>query len=94
MKVLIAIDGSEHSEYAIEDTVKFAWSADSEFKVVTVIDNSLVHPASNGEPTASAQKLVDSSIEKLRGGLPSGQTISGQVLSGYPKSEIVSCAEY
>jgi uncharacterized protein len=93
VKVLIAIDGSEHSDYAIEETIKFAWSADCEFKVVTILDNSFVQSAANEGPTASAQKLVDSAIEKLSAGLPSGQPISGQVLHGYPKSEIVKCAE-
>ncbi len=94
LKVVVAIDGSEHSDYAVEDTIKFAWSPETEFKVVTVLDNSLVQGSGNDGPAQSAQKLVDSAIEKLKAGLPTGQKITGQVLNGYPKSEILNCAEY
>src|SRR5258708_5834565 len=92
MKILIAIDGSEHSDYAIEDTIKFSWSPETEFKVIAVVDNSFGQ--GNEAATLVAQKLVDASIEKLKKGLPHQKTISGQVLYGYPKSEIVKCAEY
>ncbi len=94
MRILIATDGSEPSEYAVENTIKYSWPSASEFKVITVADNSYGPTSVREHQTSIMQEIVDRSVAKLKQGFGDKYKIEGQVLQGYPKSEIVKCAEY
>lgn len=91
MKVLIAVDGSEHSDYALSDLANAIWSEDTEFKLVTVADDGFGHPIPS--QADGAQKLLEEAASKLQKDLPSGCKISGEILHGEPRNELVHYAE-
>ena len=93
MKILIASDGSEHSELALDDTIQQSWPSGSEFRIVSIVDNSFIPSSANDKQTVRAQSVVDSAVAKMRAALGSSCTIEGQVLQGYPKSELAKIAE-
>lgn len=93
MKIMIACDGSEHSEAAINEAARSPWPDTSEFKVVFVVDNSVAARPVGKSPQEAAQQLVDRYVLRLKEGLPKVASVEGQVLQGYPKSELIKCCE-
>ena len=107
MKILLATDGSKHSEKAIEMVSNFAFPAPSEIKIISIIDMALpltldiygsgyVPPTVEIENTAreNALKVLENTMQKLIEKLSAENvTITTEVLIGSPESRIVETAE-
>lgn len=102
MKILLAIDGSECSQSAVESVARRPWPADSEIKVVSAIEFPFV-PApeawtiphtyyaqvadSAGE---QAQQIVDKAVARLD---RNQVAVTAEVLRGRARDVILEAAE-
>src|ERR1700760_771097 len=106
MKILLAIDGSPCSERAVEEVARRPWPADSQVRIVSVVEPPapLVAEPYMGmtgyldEVEALKRKqaveVLERATAKLRGGAESaGLQVSTEVLNGSPKRIIVEEAE-
>ena len=106
MRILVAIDGSEHSEAAVDEIAHRHFPADSEVRVISVVNlpmplsaESLATSAGyHGELEKSERERASSAIERaaarLRESLGDGSVkITTEVLSGSPKGVILEEAE-
>lgn len=105
MKVLLAVDGSRFSDAAIDEVAKRAWPANSEIKLISVIDPPYqpaaepwaIPPSYFGElemeVRGRTQKIIESSLERLRQHLDPTVEISADTPMGRAKHEIVQAAE-
>ncbi len=93
MKILLACDGSDHSEAAIEETLRSPWPEPCSFQILSVVDTSFSPPPTVTRMVASAQTVVDRAVEQFKERLPATATVTGTVSQGNPKSEILQCAE-
>ena len=103
MKVLVAIDGSVHSEAAIAEVARRPWPAETEILVLTVIhasapllpDPSLALTAVYVQQTQDLRKrapeLVARACEQLRHSAPD-LTVLTTIEEGIPKEIIVDTA--
>ena len=105
MKVLLAVDGSANSNFAIEEVARRPWPAETEVRVITTVET----PAIMGiEPWAAtpayfeqldssvkdnARNVLDAAIKKLSDSVKQALKISGDVLDGSPTQKIVEEAE-
>ncbi len=98
MKVLIAIDSSECSEFALDSIAKRSWPEDTQFRVITVVEPAYIQAPLNGiyaEPMIAAQiefekycrERINDKVTTLKTALPDHQ-ISGDVLLG-PTAECI-----
>jgi nucleotide-binding universal stress UspA family protein len=69
MKILLPIDGSYHSDYALESVINEPWPKDSTFCVITVAEpmHTLADAALGpfGQTAMKAQEALDDDIHKL-----------------------------
>ncbi|MBX9952923.1 MAG: universal stress protein [Candidatus Obscuribacterales bacterium] len=93
MKILLACDGSEHSEAAIIETVRSPWPDNTSFQILSVVDTSFSPPPTVQRMLASAQAVVDHAVSVFKEKLPAGTNIISTVSQGNPKSEILQYAE-
>ena len=101
MKILIAIDGSDFSQAALQSVTARPWPADSEVKVLHVVEPpSLLLGREMGgyDPEfeavwkalrEQAKDLVMKAAEKLRG---AKLNVSTELVEGNPKSQIIDIA--
>ena len=101
MKLLIAIDGSEFSQAALNNVIARPWNAGTEVKVLHVVEPpSLLIGREMGpyDPEfetvwkalrEQAKELVEKAAEKLR---TVGFQVSTQLVEGNPKSQIIDAA--
>lgn len=106
MKILLAIDGSKHSEAAIKAVTNFKFSDVDELKIITVVDLAVpmaidlyagyLPSSTEIEATAkeNAAKILETTKEEILENF-SGETlfITTEVLIGSPESRIVITAE-
>lgn len=106
MKILLATDGTKHSDCAIKMIDNFNLSDGDEVKIVSVVDMAVplsidvyagyLPTTADLEKTAqdNAEKILESASERIRKTL-SGKNIfvSTEVLLGSPESRIVETAE-
>ena len=106
MKILLATDGTKHSDCAIKMIDNFNLSHGDEIKIVSVVDMALplsvdvyagyMPTTADLEKTAqdNAGKILESASERIRKSL-SGKNVfvSTEVLLGSPESRIVETAE-
>jgi nucleotide-binding universal stress UspA family protein len=102
MKILIAIDGSECSNVAVEEVAKRPWSADSAVRIISVAETLppevLALPPRYLEEIERAarhraQTIVECAITKLRDSDLRFLPISSTVVVDSPKDAIVEEAE-
>ena len=108
MKVLVAIDGSGHSDAAIEEIARRPLPARSEVRIISVVDTSYYPPVFPGEGTgdatlfleieAAAQVRARAAIDKAAAtikaaGVNRAVTLTTEVLSGSAKRVILQEAE-
>ena len=103
MKVLVAIDGSAHSEAAIAEVARRPWPAETEILVLTVVhaagpllpDPALALAAAYVQQTQDLRKrapeLVAEACEQLRHSAPD-LTVLTTIEEGIPKEVIVETA--
>ncbi|MEZ5425570.1 MAG: universal stress protein [Pyrinomonadaceae bacterium] len=106
MKILLATDGTKHSEAAISTIQNLAMNDGDELKIISVIDMAVPlaidmyagYLPSTTEIEKSvrenAEKVLDKTVEKVRGILGVKKVfVSKEVLMGSPESRIVETAE-
>ena len=98
MKILLAIDGSPHSNEAVTEVAGRPWPCGSSVHVVTVLQtppigllglpvayfNDLIKPASD-----HAQYVIKAATERLNSALGNCVYVYGDVLKGSPKWSII-----
>jgi nucleotide-binding universal stress UspA family protein len=98
MKILLAIDGSPHSNEAVDEVARRSWPKGSYVHVLNVLQlpplglmgvpvtyvDELIRPA-----TAHAQNIVNVATEKLRRSCGSSVNVYGFVHRGSPKWAIL-----
>ena len=101
MKLLIAIDGSDFSQAALQNVIARPWPPKTEVKVLHIVEPpSLFIGREMGayDPEfemvwkalrEQAKALVEKAAEKLRG---AKFTVSTELVEGDPKSEIIDAA--
>jgi nucleotide-binding universal stress UspA family protein len=101
MKILIAIDGSDFSQAALESVIARPWPAGTEVKVLNVVEPpSLLMGREMGgyDPEfevvwkalrGQAKDLVEKASEKLR---EAKFNVSTELVEGDPKSQIIDIA--
>jgi len=101
MKILIAIDGSDYSQAALQSVTARPWPPDTEAKVLHVVEPpSLLMGREMGgyDPEfemvwkalrEQAKDLVSKAAEKLRG---AKFNVSTELVEGDPKSQIIDIA--
>lgn len=103
MKILLPIDGSEHSDAVIRELIHRPWPQDTEVRVISVtqpfpevLDPLLVgralHIDSLNQERRRARRDVDDAAATIAHGTPFLK-VSTQVLDGSPKAAIVKEAE-
>ena len=104
MKILLATDGTKHSEAAVQMIGKFNFTTDCELRIVSIIDMavplamdmyegyipSTIEIEKNAKE--NAQKVLEETKVQLSKIFPD-LTISTEVLLGSPDSRIVETAE-
>ena len=104
MRILLATDGSEHRGAAIDETVRQRSPADSEVRVISVIEPVRMYPLEGmdvklyeeieNRARERASVAVEKAAVKLRGGDESRKlNVTTKVLSGPPKRVILEEAE-
>jgi nucleotide-binding universal stress UspA family protein len=105
MKILLATDGTKHSDSALEMVGNLKLSAGDEIKIVSVVDMAVplsvdiyagyLPTTAEIEKTAqeNAAKILESASENIRQNLSDDVFISTEVLLGSPESRIVETAE-
>ncbi len=102
MKILLATDGTKHSEAAAEMVTKLKLGGEDSVRVISVVDMAVplavdiyggyLPDTTELEKTAreSAAKVVEDAIARLNAKLQAeGVSIDGDVLFGSPDSRIV-----
>jgi len=101
MKLLIAIDGSEFSQTALQSVIDRPWNAGTEIKVLHVVEPpALLIGREMGayDPEfetvwkalrEQAKELVEKAAQKVRA---AGFTVSTELVEGEPKSLIIDVA--
>jgi nucleotide-binding universal stress UspA family protein len=94
MKVVLAVDGSECSRRAVEIARQMKCDENSEFHVISVVDFFEPFPFLEDEKKkqiASAKELVANTVAEVQSSQPNIK-VSGDVLDGYVKQEILKVA--
>jgi nucleotide-binding universal stress UspA family protein len=101
MKILVAIDGSDFSQAALQSVIGRPWPPESEVKILHVVEPpSLLMGREMGgyDPEfevvwkalrEQAKNLVEKAAEKLRG---TKFSVSTELVEGDPKSQIIDIA--
>lgn len=104
MKVILAFDGSEHSQAALAEVASREWPADTEIKVLTVIHSrwpivgdpfftvSSAHMESMQEQERDAPELLKHAVEEIRSQAPR-LAVTSKAVEGVPHEVIVREAE-
>lgn len=106
MRILVAIDGSEHSEAAVDEIAHRHSPADSEVRVISVVNPPMPLSAESLATSAGyhgelekiererARRAIKKAAARLRKSLEGGSVkITTKVLSGSPKRVILEEAE-
>ncbi len=105
MKVLLAVDGSQFSEAAIEEVIRRPWPPSTEVRILSVVHpfpfpllpdpfnvGAACYYESLGEEKKRASCAIDKAAQQVREGAPH-LTVSAERLEGSPKKMIVEEAE-
>jgi len=103
MKILLAVDGSQCSDQAVEEVARRPWPAGSEIKVFTAYE--LPPPSPEVWPTLTtyfaeleraaseqARAVMERALSKLRSAMGSEANIDGEVAPGPPRTLILDQA--
>jgi len=106
MRILVAIDGSEHSEAVLDEIANRHSSGDSELRVISVVNPPMPLSAESLATSAGyhgelekieregARRAIAKAAAKLRKSVKGGSVkVTTKVLSGSPKGAILEEAE-
>lgn len=93
MRILIAIDGSEHSDRAVRLVAAMSWPEGAVFRIVSVIDDPVVgfDVAPDDLIRAEMKRRLDGAVAAAAERLP-GDTVEREVLRGRAASKILEDA--
>lgn len=94
MKVLAAVDGSFHSQKALEALRSVKWSADTEIKLMASVKSSDSLPFGGNEHAHSMQEALQITTKQIQSvaaqlAEATGCTVTHAVVQGDPKSTVV-----
>jgi len=105
MRILLAIDGSSCSDNAVEEVALRPWPEGSEIKVITAYEMPLpATPAGWSLPVTyfneidsalqrQAKSIIERAANTLKSRMPKTITVSGEFITGSPRSVIVDEAK-
>jgi nucleotide-binding universal stress UspA family protein len=105
MKILVATDGSQFSERALVEVANRPWPAQSEIKVISVIEppilpsaETLVMPEGFYDDMVTASESeagtsINKAVEILKPCEASGHVITSTIVKGHPRQAIIEEAE-
>ena len=105
MKILLAVDGSPHSEAAVREVMERTWPAHSEIRVVTAYELPLIPTPESwtlppdyfdrleGAAREQAELVKDNAMNSLKSAVAADIKICGNILTGPPRSAILDEAE-
>jgi nucleotide-binding universal stress UspA family protein len=101
MKILIAVDGSESSDVAVEEVAKRSWPADSAVRIISVAETIPIeelsppccHEDIEREARRRAETIIERAMARLRDSDARFFPISSTVVIDSPKDAIVEEAE-
>jgi nucleotide-binding universal stress UspA family protein len=92
MKIMVSIDGSEHSQIALAEAWLMSWPEPSEITLVSVVDN--IGPLAAPQKFSDVAKdLLEKSAARARENSGGAVQVKTELLRGNPKSEILKFAE-
>ncbi len=89
MKALVAVDGSEGAQRAVEAAAALSWPAGSEFRVLTVLREPSGMPQTAAAVRARGEIIVEAARRQLH---EAGRAASSAILSGVPTQVILDTA--
>jgi nucleotide-binding universal stress UspA family protein len=105
MKILLAVDGSQYSQAAIEEVIRRPWPSGTEVRILSVIHplpyipaldpaftSAAAHFESLDEERERASRDIDKAAKEIREKAPDLK-VSAEALEGSPKGMIVEVAE-
>jgi nucleotide-binding universal stress UspA family protein len=105
MRILLAIDGSSCSDNAVEEVALRPWPEGSEIKIVTAYEMPLPATPEGWSLPATYFNEIDSALQRqaksiieraantLKSRMPKTITVSGEFITGSPRSVIVDEAK-
>jgi nucleotide-binding universal stress UspA family protein len=105
MRILLAIDGSSCSDNAVEEVALRPWPEGSEIKVITAYEMPLpATPEGWSLPVTyfneidsalqrQAKSIIERAVNTLKSRMPKTITVSGEFITGSPRSVIVDEAK-
>lgn len=105
MKILLAVDGSASSEEAIAEIVARPWPEQTEVRVITVFETPVMvglEPWAAGPMyfddlqkavSSAANVVLENALTKLKASPDKKLKVTGEVIQGSPRQEIVEKAE-
>jgi nucleotide-binding universal stress UspA family protein len=103
MRVLIAIDSSECSAFALNSVIERSWTKDAEFRIITVVEPAYIQAPFGGsyvEPMIELQiefekychEMIKEKVAQLKEALPDRQ-VTGKTLEGIVAASILDEAK-
>ena len=105
MKILLAIDGSSFSDAAVEEIATRPWPADSEVRIVSVVEPPLLPTVETWVPPDNyiealeqagedqARSIVGKAADRITNDQRDKVRVATEIVKGYPKHAIVDAAE-
>jgi len=105
MKILLAIDGSSFSDAAVSEIAKRPWPAESEVKIISVVEPPLLPTVETWVPPDNyiealelagleqAQSIVGKAADRITNEQHDSLRVATEIVKGYPKHAIIDTAE-
>jgi nucleotide-binding universal stress UspA family protein len=105
MKILLAIDGSSFSDAAVSEIAKRPWPAESEVKIISVVEPPLLPTVESWVPPDNyiealeqagleqAQSIVGKAADRITNEQHDSLRVATEIVKGYPKHAIIDTAE-
>lgn len=105
MKILLAVDGSAHSDAAVDEIAKRPWPPESEIKVITAAETPIMVGTEPWAPSPeyfeqleksvreAARTVIEAALQRLKTMEDKTLKISSEIIQGPPRQVIVDEAE-
>lgn len=101
MKIVLALDDSQHSERALDFVARMRWPAGSTLMVLSVLPPNAAGFGAPYEPVGLALEPIEAQHARLRDGVARaertlrehGLSAAGQVIDGDPREVLIDTAE-
>jgi nucleotide-binding universal stress UspA family protein len=105
MKILLAIDGSEFSDAAVNEIAQRPWPANSEIRIISVVEPPLLPTVETWVPPENyiealekagedaARSVIKKAADRIVNKQQDRITITTKAIRGYPKQAILDAAE-